>query len=76
MPAGVPISAMDPACQALSASSALMDLVRSIRKKPDHPELSLGRCPEFAGVPQKWRAELRALHRSPHYPELSRCRGL
>jgi hypothetical protein len=53
-----------------------MDLVRSIRKKPDHPELSLGRCPEFAGVPQKWRAELRALHRSPHYPELSRCRGL
>jgi hypothetical protein len=72
----VPIWAMDPACRALSTSSPLTDLVRWIRKKLDRLELSQGRFPEFAGVPQEWPAGLRALRRWPRYRELSTCPGL
>jgi hypothetical protein len=67
---------MDPPCRALSASTALTDLVRWIRKKPDRLALLQGRFPEFVGVPPVWWAGLPALRRWPRYPELSTCPGL
>jgi hypothetical protein len=57
-------------------SSALTDLGRCSRKQSDRLALSQGRFPEFAGVPQEWRAGFQALYRWLRYPELSTCPGL
>jgi hypothetical protein len=57
-------------------SSALTDPGRCSRKQSDRPALSQGRFPEFAGVPQEWRAGFRALYLWLRYPELSTCPGL
>ena len=56
-------AATDPAYRDWLTSSALTDLVRWSRPRPDRRELSQGRFPEFADVPQARLAVFRALFR-------------